>query len=151
MIFFKKVSLVAIMAIIIQLVGCRYIANVMIYGLDVGDTSKQDNAIEANPNDAEAFFQRAIIQRDAGKYEESLADFDIAIQLFLEEPLTHDKAAHAYFQKGKLVCEKFDAKKGVKDLREAAYIYGKLGDKVRLNTVSTAIEYCEKMIEDEFA
>ena len=77
--------------------------------------------IEANPDQAEAYYQRGLNHQSLGDREEALRDYTEAIR-------RNEALAGAYYQRGIIYAELSSRKLAVEDLRQAAKLYFEQGD-----------------------
>lgn len=77
--------------------------------------------IEANPEQAEAYYQRGLNHQSLGDREEALRDYSEAIR-------RNEALAGAYYQRGIIHAELSNRKQAVEDLRQAAKLYFEQGD-----------------------
>lgn len=77
--------------------------------------------IEANPEQAEAYYQRGLNHQSLGDREEALRDYSEAIR-------RNEALAGAYYQRGIIHAELSSRKLAVEDLRQAAKLYFEQGD-----------------------
>jgi tetratricopeptide (TPR) repeat protein len=79
------------------------------------------HTIEADPNQAEAYYQRGLNHQALGDRREAQRDFSEAIRL-------KGELAGAYYQRGVISAELGNRKPAVEDLRQAAKLYFEQGD-----------------------
>jgi len=81
---------------------------------EMGEYSKAiaeyNNAIELNPNDADAYYNRGCTYGEAGEYDKAIADYSKAVEL-------NPNDADAHYNRGAIYSEKGEVDKAVRDLK----------------------------------
>lgn len=77
-----------------------------------GALKDYDKAIDLNPNESDAYFNRGIIKDDMGKKEDALKDYDIAIKL-------NPNDYGAYFNHGIILYNLGEKEDAIKDFSKA--------------------------------
>lgn len=133
-----RVTFLAIIAIAsTQLATCQYqdIARDFL-----GDTSREDQAIRLNSNDAAAYYNRGAIRREHRNRWGAIADFTEVIRINCRNPEAFYNVAGAYYNRGQEYRILGNREKALSDYQKAAALYQSWKDNLRYELVLNDIK-----------
>ncbi len=120
----KWVTILVIITGIICILGMEYVAYRKSRIKQDQAISDFNKALEINPKDAEAYFNRGIVHLEKGRYEQAISDYTKALEIDPRNAKVYLKRGNAYEGEGKYKQAIFDYTKALEiDPRDAdAYI-----------------------------